>query len=58
MLSAITPYKVWMIVVLVSSISFVGYVLVKVLGASSGIGLTVTGRTPGTQHSQRRWRAP
>lgn len=40
MLSAIAPHKIWMIVVLVSSISFVGYVLVKVLGASAGIGLT------------------
>jgi uncharacterized membrane protein (DUF4010 family) len=39
-LSAIQPYKVWLIVVLVSLISFVGYVLVKVLGANAGIGLT------------------
>lgn len=40
MLEAIIPYKVWLIVVLVSAISFVGYVLVKVLGSSAGIGLT------------------
>jgi uncharacterized membrane protein (DUF4010 family) len=40
MLAAITPYKVWLIVVLVSFISFVGYILVKVLGADAGIGLT------------------
>jgi len=39
-LSAIHPYKIWLIVVLVSFISFVGYVLVKVLGANAGIGLT------------------
>jgi uncharacterized membrane protein (DUF4010 family) len=39
-LSAINPYKIWLIVVLVSFISFVGYVLVKVLGANAGIGLT------------------
>jgi len=39
-LSAINPYKVWLIVVLVSFISFIGYVLVKVLGANAGIGLT------------------
>lgn len=40
MLSAIRPYKVWLIVVLVSFISFVGYVLVKILGARAGIGVT------------------
>jgi len=40
MLSAVRPYKVWLIVILVSFISFVGYVLVKVFGSSSGIGLT------------------
>jgi uncharacterized membrane protein (DUF4010 family) len=40
MLSALAPHKIWMIVVLVSAISFVGYVLVKILGASAGIGLT------------------
>ena len=40
MLSAIRPYKVWLIVVLVSFISFIGYVLVKVLGPKAGIGLT------------------
>ncbi len=40
MLAALQPFKVWMIVVLVSFISFVGYILVKVIGASAGIGLT------------------
>jgi uncharacterized membrane protein (DUF4010 family) len=40
MLEAIVPYKVWLIVVLVSFISFVGYVLVKVLGSGAGTGLT------------------
>lgn len=40
LLSAIRPYKVWLIVVLVSFISFVGYVLIKTIGASAGIGLT------------------
>ncbi len=40
MLSAIRPYKVWLIVILVSFISFIGYVLVKVFGSSAGIGLT------------------
>jgi len=32
MLSAINPYKVWIIVILVSFISFIGYVLVLSLG--------------------------
>ena len=40
MLSAINPYKVWIIVILVSFISFIGYVLVKIFGSSAGIGLT------------------
>jgi uncharacterized membrane protein (DUF4010 family) len=40
MLSALRPYKVWLIVILVSFISFVGYVLVKGFGSSAGIGLT------------------
>lgn len=40
MMSALQPYKVWLIVILVSFISFVGYVLVKIFGSSAGIGLT------------------
>jgi len=40
MLAALKPFNVWMIVVLVSFISFVGYILVKVIGPSAGIGLT------------------
>jgi len=40
MLAAVNPFKVWLIVVLVSFISFVGYILVKILGRSAGIGLT------------------
>lgn len=40
MLSAIKPFKAWLIVVLVSFIGFVGYVLIKVVGASAGIGMT------------------
>jgi uncharacterized membrane protein (DUF4010 family) len=39
-LSAIHPYRIWLIVVLVSFISFIGYVLVKAIGANAGIGLT------------------
>ncbi len=40
LLSAIKPFKIWLIVVLVSFISFIGYILVKVFGSSAGIGLT------------------
>lgn len=40
MLAALKPFKVWLIVVLVSFISFIGYVLVKILGSGAGIGLT------------------
>lgn len=40
LLSALNPYKIWLIVVLVSFISFVGYVLIKTMGAGAGIGLT------------------
>ena len=40
MLDALNPYMIWLIVVLVSFISFVGYVLVKVLGTGAGISLT------------------
>ncbi len=40
MLSALQPYKIWLIVVLVSFISFVGYVLIRILGTRAGIGLT------------------
>lgn len=40
MLSAINPYKIWLIVVLVSMVSLVGYVSVKILGPGAGNGLT------------------
>ncbi|MCY2995584.1 MAG: MgtC/SapB family protein [Planctomycetota bacterium] len=40
MLDALVPYRVWLIVVLVSAISFVGYVLVKTLGGRLGSGVT------------------
>jgi len=39
-LSALNPYKIWLIVVLVSMISLVGYVLVKFLGPGAGTSLT------------------
>ena len=34
------PFKIWMMVVFISGIGFVGYVLVKLVGANRGIGLT------------------
>lgn len=36
----LNPYEVWLLVVFVSGIGFVGYVLMKVLGPETGIGLT------------------
>ena len=33
------PYKIWLLVVLISGISFVGYILIKTIGAKRGIGL-------------------
>jgi len=40
MASAVRPYKLWLIVVLVSFVSFAGYVLIKLVGNTAGIGLT------------------
>jgi uncharacterized membrane protein (DUF4010 family) len=39
-LDVLNPYKIWLMVVFISGISFSGYVLVKVVGARRGIGLT------------------
>jgi uncharacterized membrane protein (DUF4010 family) len=39
-LAAVNPYRIWLIVVLVSFVSFLGYVLIKVIGSGAGIGLT------------------
>ena len=39
-LEVINPYQIWMMVVLISGLNFVGYILVKVLGSEHGIGLT------------------
>lgn len=38
--NVLNPYQIWLLVVFVSGISFFGYVLMKVLGAGTGIGLT------------------
>jgi uncharacterized membrane protein (DUF4010 family) len=37
---AFNPYKTWLMVVFISGISFLGYVLIKVIGPKRGIGLT------------------
>ncbi|MBU2440699.1 MAG: DUF4010 domain-containing protein, partial [Nanoarchaeota archaeon] len=34
------PYKIWLVVVLISGISFVGYIAMKAVGAKKGMGLT------------------
>jgi uncharacterized membrane protein (DUF4010 family) len=39
-LNVLNPYEIWLLVVFVSGIGFLGYVLMKVLGAEKGIGLT------------------
>ncbi len=39
-LEVINPYKVWLMVVLIAGLNFVGYILVKVLGREHGFGLT------------------
>lgn len=39
-LDVINPYKIWLMVVLISGISFLGYVLFKLVGSRRGTGLT------------------
>ena len=39
-LGLVNPFQIWLVVVLVSGIGFVGYILMKTLGASHGIKLT------------------
>jgi len=34
------PYKIWLLVVFISGISFVGYILIKIIGPRKGISLT------------------
>jgi uncharacterized membrane protein (DUF4010 family) len=36
----LNPYKVWLMVVLISAIGFVGYVLIQIVGPRRGIGIT------------------
>ncbi len=37
---ALNPYKIWLIVVLISGLSFTGYILNKIMGAKKGMALT------------------
>jgi uncharacterized membrane protein (DUF4010 family) len=39
-LNVLNPYKIWLMVVFISGISFLGYVLIKMVGSRQGIGLT------------------
>lgn len=39
-LDVFNPYKIWLMVVLISGISFLGYVLIKIVSTRQGIGLT------------------
>ncbi|MCC6847542.1 MAG: MgtC/SapB family protein [Deltaproteobacteria bacterium] len=39
-LDVVNPYKIWLMVVLISGLNFASYVLVKTVGAEHGIGLT------------------
>ncbi len=39
-LNVLNPYKIWLIVVFISGISYVGYFLIRIFGARSGTGIT------------------
>lgn len=39
-INVLNPHKIWLMVVFISGISFLGYVLIKSVGARMGIGLT------------------
>jgi len=39
-LDVVNPYKIWLMVVLISGLNFASYLLVKIVGAEHGIGLT------------------
>ena len=39
-LDVLNPYEIWLMVVLISAISFLGYVLIKLVGPRQGISLT------------------
>lgn len=35
----LVPYKIWLMVVFISGISFLGYLMIKIVGARRGVGL-------------------
>ncbi len=39
-LDVVNPYKIWLMVVLISGLNFASYLLMKIVGAEHGIGLT------------------
>jgi len=39
-LAVFNPFTIWLLVVFISALSFIGYILVKTVGANKGIGLT------------------
>jgi uncharacterized membrane protein (DUF4010 family) len=39
-LDVLNPYKIWLMIVFISGISFMGYILIKLVGPEQGIGLT------------------
>lgn len=39
-LDVLNPFRIWLMVVFISAISFLGYILIKFVGANRGIGLT------------------
>ena len=39
-LAVFNPYKIWLMIVFISAISFTGYISIKIVGAEKGLGLT------------------
>jgi uncharacterized membrane protein (DUF4010 family) len=39
-INVLNPYQIWLLVVFISGVSFLGYVLIKIFGSRSGISLT------------------
>ncbi|MBU0667064.1 MAG: MgtC/SapB family protein [Nanoarchaeota archaeon] len=39
-LDVFNPYKIWLMVVFISGLGYVGYILIKLLGSKKGLGLT------------------
>ncbi len=39
-IDVLNPFKIWLMVVFIAGISFVGYILIKTVGAKAGLGLT------------------